>query len=74
MTSFSASSGEPVEWRISDAPVPYPEAVAEMEARVAAIAAGEAPEHGSPSGVISGEKQETIAGDGQSKTALCSRN
>ena len=33
LTSFSASSGEPVEWRISDAPVPYPEAVAEMEAR-----------------------------------------
>src|SRR3954470_6080199 len=44
LTSFSASSGEPVEWRISDAPVAYPEAVAEMEARVAAIAAGEAPE------------------------------
>jgi len=44
LTAFSASSGEPVEWRISDAPVPYPEAVAEMEARVAAIAAGEAPE------------------------------
>ncbi|MGY3468055.1 hypothetical protein ACVW0I_004926 [Bradyrhizobium sp. LM6.11] len=33
-----------MEWRISDAPVPYPEAVAEMEARVAAIAAGDAPE------------------------------
>src|SRR3954471_13092645 len=44
LTAFSASSGEPVEWRISDAPVPYPEAVAEMEARVAAISAGEAPE------------------------------
>src|SRR6476661_1244603 len=44
LTSFSASSGEPVEWRISDAPVAYPEAVAAMEARVAAIAAGEAPE------------------------------
>src|SRR6478736_953691 len=44
LTAFSASSGESVEWRISDAPVPYPEAVAEMEARVAAIAAGEAPE------------------------------
>src|SRR3954451_11814922 len=41
LTAFSASSGEPVEWWISDAPVPYPEAVAEMEARVAAIAAGE---------------------------------
>src|SRR5512140_1583650 len=34
----------PVEWLISDAPVPYPEAVAAMEARVAEIAAGEAPE------------------------------
>src|SRR3954471_19914772 len=33
-----------VEWQISDAPVPYPEAVAAMEARVAAIAAGNAPE------------------------------
>src|SRR4051794_31007536 len=44
LTSFSAADGEPVAWRISDAPVPYPEAVAAMEARVAAIAAGEAPE------------------------------
>jgi lipoyl(octanoyl) transferase len=44
LTSFSASGGAPVEWRISDAPVPYPDAVAAMEARVAAIAAGEAPE------------------------------
>lgn len=33
-----------VEWQISDALVPYPEAVAAMEARAAAIAAGEAPE------------------------------
>jgi lipoyl(octanoyl) transferase len=31
-------------WRISDRPVPYPEAVAEMEARVAAIRAGTADE------------------------------
>src|SRR3954470_12597557 len=44
LTAFSASSGEPVERRSSDAPVPYPESGAEMEARVAAIAAGEAPE------------------------------
>ncbi|MFB6450387.1 lipoyl(octanoyl) transferase LipB [Bradyrhizobium tunisiense] len=44
LTPFSAADGEPVEWRISDAPVPYPEAVAAMEARVAAIAAGEAAE------------------------------
>ena len=29
----------PVEWQIAEAPVPYPEAVAAMEARVAAIAA-----------------------------------
>ncbi len=34
----------PVEWLISDQPVPYREAVAAMEARVAAISAGEAPE------------------------------
>ena len=33
-----------LEWRISDQPVPYPEALAEMEARVAAIRAGTAPE------------------------------
>jgi lipoyl(octanoyl) transferase len=33
-----------VEWLISDAPVPYPEAVATMDARAAAIAAGDAPE------------------------------
>src|ERR1043165_995339 len=44
LTPFSASSGESVEWRISNAPVPYPDAVAAMEARVAAIAAGDAPE------------------------------
>lgn len=44
LTSFSAAGGEPVEWLISDAVVPYPDAVAMMEARVAAIAAGEAPE------------------------------
>jgi lipoyl(octanoyl) transferase len=32
------------EWRISDLPVPYPEALTDMEARVAAIRAGRAPE------------------------------
>ena len=32
------------EWRISDRPVDYPAAVAEMEVRVAAIAGGTAPE------------------------------
>ncbi|TPQ39701.1 lipoate-protein ligase B [Bradyrhizobium guangdongense] len=44
LTSFSASDGAPVEWQISDAPVPYPEAVSVMEARAAAIAAKEAAE------------------------------
>ncbi|MGN6270989.1 MAG: lipoyl(octanoyl) transferase LipB [Sphingomonas sp.] len=33
-----------IEWRVSREPVPYPEAVAEMEARAAAIGAGEARE------------------------------
>ncbi|MDB5652885.1 MAG: lipoate-protein ligase [Tardiphaga sp.] len=36
--------GPAVEWRVSDAPIPYPQAVAEMEARAAAIANGTAPE------------------------------
>jgi lipoyl(octanoyl) transferase len=36
--------GSGVEWRISDSPVDYLEAVAAMESRVAAVAAGEAPE------------------------------
>ena len=44
LTKFAAPSGGDVEWRISDAPVPYPEAVAAMEARVAAIADGRAAE------------------------------
>jgi lipoyl(octanoyl) transferase len=35
---------KPIEWRVSRGLVPYPDAVAEMEARVAAIRAGEAPE------------------------------
>jgi lipoyl(octanoyl) transferase len=35
---------ETIEWRISDRPVGYLDAVAEMEARVAAIASGSAPE------------------------------
>lgn len=34
----------PLEWRISDAPVPYAEALAFMDARAAAIRAGTAPE------------------------------
>jgi lipoyl(octanoyl) transferase len=45
LTTFAApAGGAAVEWLISDAPVPYPEAVAAMEARVADIAAGRAPE------------------------------
>src|SRR5260221_12704578 len=43
LMTFAGPAGGVVEWRISDAPVPYPEAVAAMEARVAAIAAGHAP-------------------------------
>ncbi len=39
-----AAEGGGVEWRVSDALVPYESAVAEMEARVAAIGAGVAPE------------------------------
>jgi lipoyl(octanoyl) transferase len=38
------AGGGAVEWLISGAPVPYPEAVAAMEARVADIAAHQAPE------------------------------
>jgi lipoyl(octanoyl) transferase len=45
LTTFAAPpGGVPVEWLISDTPVPYLEAVAAMEARVADIAAGRAPE------------------------------
>jgi lipoyl(octanoyl) transferase len=45
LTRFAAaSSGAAVEWRISDAPVDYLAAVAAMESRTAAIAAGESPE------------------------------
>lgn len=42
---FLRTKGDtPVEWVIADQPVNYPEAVAEMEARVAAIASGAAAE------------------------------
>src|SRR5881394_2268931 len=45
LTTFAqAVGGGAVEWRITDTPVPYPEAVAAMEARVADIAAQKAPE------------------------------
>src|SRR6476620_7623399 len=45
LTTFASPAGSAaVEWRISDTPVPSPEAVAAMEARVADIAAQKAPE------------------------------
>ena len=45
LTTFArAASGRTVEWLISDTPVPYPEAVAAMDARVADIAANRAAE------------------------------
>ena len=44
LTTFRAHSGAAVEWRISEEPVDYAEAVAAMEARASAIAAGEAGE------------------------------
>jgi lipoyl(octanoyl) transferase len=39
-----ARLGKAVDWRIDDAPVPYPAALAFMDERVAAIRAGRAPE------------------------------
>ena len=45
LSAFSpAPDGAAVDWLISDEPIPYPEAVAMMEARVADIAAGRAGE------------------------------
>src|SRR5580658_10346248 len=45
LAGFAPSAGAgAVEWRVSKAPVPYPEAIAAMEARVAAIATRQAPE------------------------------
>src|SRR5215510_5059175 len=45
LKTFAAPAGAPaVEWRITDSPVPYPEAVAAMEARAADIASGRAGE------------------------------
>jgi lipoyl(octanoyl) transferase len=41
---LAAPGSPPVEWRVSDAPVPYERAVAEMDARVDAIARGTAGE------------------------------
>jgi len=45
-TSLTAANREKraVEWKISDHPIPYPEALAQMEARAAAIAEGSAGE------------------------------
>jgi lipoyl(octanoyl) transferase len=40
----ATAGSPPVEWRVSDSPVSYEEAVAAMEARAAAIAGGSAPE------------------------------
>jgi lipoyl(octanoyl) transferase len=44
LTAFSRAGGGAVEWLISEAPVPYPEAVEAMEARAADIAGERAPE------------------------------
>jgi lipoyl(octanoyl) transferase len=45
LTMFAAPAGAPaVQWQISDSPVPYPTAVAAMEARAADIASGKASE------------------------------
>jgi lipoyl(octanoyl) transferase len=44
LTTFAGPPGSAVEWLVSDSPVPYLEAIAAMEARVAAIAADNAPE------------------------------
>jgi lipoyl(octanoyl) transferase len=41
---FGRADAAPAGWAVSRAPVPYPEAVAAMEARAAAIAAGQAGE------------------------------
>ena len=38
------TDGPPIEWQVSEEPVDYPMAIAAMEARVAAIVAGAAPE------------------------------
>ena len=43
-SSLTAQGRQSVEWKISDQPVPYPDALAAMEARAAAIAEGKAGE------------------------------
>ena len=42
--SITAPAPEALEWKVSEGLVPYPQALAEMEARVEAIIAGTAPE------------------------------
>src|SRR6185437_2271152 len=44
LRAFGSPAGNVVAWQISDQPVAYPQAVAAMESRAAAIASGEAPE------------------------------
>ena len=44
LRTFASPTGTAVEWRISDTPVPYLDAVEAMDVRVAAIADGKAPE------------------------------
>jgi lipoyl(octanoyl) transferase len=44
LTLPEPAAGPPVEWRVSDSPVAYEAALAAMDQRVAAIAAGTAPE------------------------------
>lgn len=44
LTPFARPDRAEVAWRVSDALIPYPEAVAAMDARAADIAAGHAPE------------------------------
>src|SRR3954469_6874614 len=44
LTTFAQAPGGGVEWQISPAPIPYPDAVADMESRAAAIADGQAAE------------------------------
>ena len=41
-TKLIRADGAPVEWMVSDTPIPYPEALAAMRERAAAVAAGEA--------------------------------
>ena len=44
LPSFARADGRRVQWAVSEGSIPYPEAVAFMEARAGAIAAGEAEE------------------------------